>query len=125
VSHFNGETVAILLFFIGLGGLIVRHNIVKSIVSLGIMQTAIILYFVAGGFVTGSVPPIEPLVEGALVADPLPQALMITEIVIGVGITAASLIMFIRIYHKYGTTNWEKLKSRKSVNLQINGDEHP
>ncbi len=35
---------------------------------------------------------------------------MITAIVIGVGITAVSLTMFINLYHKYGTTNWEKAK---------------
>ena len=117
--------MAILLFFIGLGGLIIQINIVKSIVSLGIMQTAIILYYISGGFVAGSVPPIEPLAQGMAVADPLPQALMITEIVIGVGVTAASLIMFIRIYHQYGTTNWLKLKSKKSVILQNDGDNQP
>lgn len=125
MSYFNGETVAIVLFFIGLGGLIIQRNIVKSIVGLGIMQTAIILYFIAGGFVAGSVPPIEPIAEGMTVADPLPQALMITEIVIGVGVTAASLIMFIRIYHQYGTTSWHKLKSKKSVILHTDGDDHP
>jgi multicomponent Na+:H+ antiporter subunit C len=41
-------------------------------------------------------------------ADPLPQALVITAIVVGIAVTAVALIMFIAMYHKFGTTNWIK-----------------
>jgi len=44
----------------------------------------------------------------AVAADPLPQALVITAIVVGISVTAVALIMFIAMYHKYGTTNWLK-----------------
>lgn len=110
----NGENISILLFFIGFGGLIVRRNMVKSIISVGIMQAAVILYFLSASHVTGSVTPIG--VDGlaaSVVADPLPQALMITEIVIGVGITAAALTLFIHLYHQYGTTNWLKAHKKR------------
>jgi len=43
----------------------------------------------------------------------LPQALMITDIVIGMGVTAASLTMFIHMYHRYGSTNWLKVKRKR------------
>lgn len=102
----NGETVGILLFFIGAWGLVTRRNIIKSILSIGIMQTAVILFFLSSPGITESVPPIGEITSTANVADPLPQALMITEIVIGAGITAASLVMFIHLFHKYGSTNW-------------------
>jgi len=39
--------------------------------------------------------------------------LMITAIVIGVGVTAVALTMFINLYHKYGTTNWEKAREAR------------
>lgn len=109
----NGENIGILLFFLGVYGLIARQNIVKSIISLGIMQMATILYFVSANVEPGSLPPIGTWGPGALVADPLPQALMITDIVIGVGITAAGLTMFIHLYHRYGSTNWMKVKKKR------------
>lgn len=113
MDYINGENVSILLFFIGIYGLISRRNIVKSIISIGIMETAIILYFLSANYVTGSIPPIGDVSTATAVADPLPQALMITSIVIGVGTTAAALTMFIHFYHKYGTTNWIKSKEKR------------
>ncbi|MPW25752.1 sodium:proton antiporter [Alkalibaculum sp. M08DMB] len=112
MDFINGETVSILLFFIGIYGLIAKRNIIKSIISIGIMQASIILYFISANYIAGSIPPMGDLSSGP-VADPLPQALMITEIVIGVGITAASLTMFIHIFHKYGTSSWLKLRRKR------------
>jgi multicomponent Na+:H+ antiporter subunit C len=112
MSYINGETIGIVLFFTGLYGLIARRNIVKTIISLGIMETAIVLFFVSVDYQPGSVPPIGKL-EGITAADPLPQALMITAIVIGVSVTAVALTMFITLYHNYGTTNWEKIVRKR------------
>ena len=109
----NGETVSIVLFFIGLYGLIARRNVIKSIVSVGIMQVACILFFITTNFVEGSLPPLSDSASSVM-ADPLPQALMITAIVIGISITAVSLTMFITLYHKYGSTNWDKINKRRA-----------
>lgn len=60
-----------------------------------------------------------PIFNGdvAVPADPLPQALVITAIVVGISVTAVALIMFISMYHKYGTTNWMKaMKHRMEGN---------
>ncbi|MCG8501788.1 MAG: cation:proton antiporter subunit C [Firmicutes bacterium] len=108
----NGETVSILLFFIGIYGIIARRNIVKTVISIGIMQTAVILFFITINYKEGSVPPIGNVTQSNI-ADPIPQALMITAIVIGVAVTAVSLTMFITLYHKYGTTNWAKMTKRR------------
>ena len=52
-----GEIGAIIIFFIGVYGIVARRNIVKTVISLGIMDAAIILYFVAaGGFGSQSAP---------------------------------------------------------------------
>lgn len=110
----NGESISVLLFFVGVYGLIARKNIIKSIMSISIIQVAIILYFISTNTVPGSVPPIGDVAQTLQVADPLPQALMITDIVIGIGVTAAGLTMFIHLYHRFGSTNWEKvMKKRK------------
>lgn len=112
----NGENTAIILFFIGVYGIIARRNIIKSIISLGIMEVAIILYFLATATRTGALAPIGETIDLTLVADPLPQALMITNIVIGIGVTAVALTMFIHLYHQFGTSNWIKVKKKRNKN---------
>ncbi len=103
------EICGMLLFFIGIYGLIARRNIIKTIISLGIMETGLILFFLSINYQKGQTPPIGITPESIpTTADPVVQALMITAIVIGVAVTAVSLSMFISMYHKYGTTNWKK-----------------
>lgn len=106
------EATGIVLFFIGMYGLVARKNIVKSILSISIMEVGIVLYFLGINYQLGQIPPIGDL-SGAVVADPLPQALMITTIVIGVSVTAVSVSMFIAMYHRYGTTSWEVAKQNR------------
>lgn len=101
-----------MIFFIGVYGLTARRNILKSIISLGIMQAAIILFFVSMHANVEDVPPIGRSFS-VMPADPVPQALMITAVVIGVSVTAVSLTMFITIYHKYGSTNWNKVRIKR------------
>lgn len=107
------EIAGLLLFLIGLYGLAARRNIIKSIISLGIMDIGIILFFLGIRYVPGSRAPIGELADSAsagsaaVQADAVPQALMITAIVIGVAVTAVALMMFIALYHRYGTTNWK------------------
>ncbi len=110
----NAENISIILFFIGVYGLCARRNILKSIISLSLMQAAIILFFVSINHSTDTTVPIgSELASMPAVADPLPQALMITAVVVGVSVTALSLTMFITLYHKYGTTNWEKVHKKR------------
>lgn len=110
----NGENVSIVLFFIGMYGLCARRNILKTIISLAIVQAALILFFVSINAQRDSTPPIGNALEQMTnVADPLPQALMITAIVVGISVTALSLTMFVSLYHKYGSTNWNRVKRKR------------
>ena len=116
MAFINGETVGIGLFFIGIYGLLARRNIVKTVISLGIIQSAIILFFLTINYEEGKIPPIGD-VTTATAVDPVPQALMITAIVIGVAVTAVSLTMFISLYHHYGTTNWLKVINKRREDM--------
>ena len=107
------ELTAFLLFFIGLYGLVARRSIIKTILSLWIMESAVILYLLTANHSTGAVPPILPIPDGMPVADPLPQALTITAIVIGVSVTAVALSMLLYLYHKMGTSNWRKARDAR------------
>ena len=108
----NGENVSLALFMIGIYALASRRNIVKTIIALSITQAAIILFFLTINNGDGRIPPIGTTFE-APVADPIPQALMITAIVVGISVTAVSLTMFISLYHKFGSTNWNKVKNKR------------
>ena len=99
MEFINASNICILIFFVGFMGLLIKRHIMKSIICITLMHVAIILYFVS--------PPVNLLGETPYV-DPLPQALMLTEIVIGVGVTAVALTMFIHVYHTYGTSSWIK-----------------
>lgn len=100
------EIAGLLMFLIGLYGLMARRNILKSILCLGVMDIGMILFFLGIRFEPGAQAPIETANAGAAMADPVPQALMITAIVIGVAVTAVALAMFSALYHRYGTHNW-------------------
>lgn len=106
------ELAGIALFFIGLFGLIARRDILKSILSIMIMEIGVILYFLGSNFVPGKVPPIGDLTNKS-VADPLPQSIVITIIVIGVAITAITLSMYIIMFHRYGTWDWLKARNNR------------
>ncbi len=108
----NGENVSLALFMIGIYALASRRNIVKTIIALSITQAAIILFFLTINNGNDRVPPIGRDIV-LPVADPIPQALMITAIVVGISVTAVSLTMFISLYHKYGSTNWNKVKNKR------------
>ena len=97
------EFTGIVLFIIGFYGLISRRKVVKSILSLGVMDVGVVLFFLGINYRPGMSPPVG---NTAAPADPLPQALMITAIIIGTAVTAVALKMFTVLYHRYGTMDW-------------------
>lgn len=109
IEFLNSEIIALILFFIGFYGLLSRRNIIKSVISLGIMEVSTILYFITVTSQEATRAPVGT-VAPELMADPLPQAMMITAIVIGISVTAVNLTLFISLYHRYNTTNWGKAK---------------
>ena len=108
---FNGQTVSLLLFFIGLAGVILHRNIFKTIIAINIMDIGAILFLLTVNATPSSIPPIGdgPI---ARMADPLPQALMITAIVIGLSVTAVSLTIFISLARRHGSSDWARLIHR-------------
>ncbi len=100
------------VFLIGFYGMIVSKNIIKTIISLSLVQTSGILLFIFLASRAGEGLPIYGLDKGAAV-DPLPQALMITTIVIGASITALALMMSIKVFHYYGSLDWKYILDRE------------
>jgi multicomponent Na+:H+ antiporter subunit C len=74
------------------------------------MQSALILLFLNYGSAVGTDVPIVDKVTSSIV-DPLPQALMITAVVIGASITSLALMFSVKIFHYFGTLYWDALKN--------------
>jgi len=109
------EIAAIVVFFISFYGLITGKKMIKAVVYLVLMQSAVVLFFLGIGFEAGTVPPIGPYLEQAdylPIADPLPQALMITAIIVGVAVTTINITMLMALFRKYQTTDWEEARKK-------------
>jgi len=95
--------------------MLLRRSIVKLIFGLIFFSHATnLLVFLAGGL-TKVKPPF--IAEGELVAaagsaDPLPQALLLTALVIGFGITAYALVLIYQFYKTTGTDDLDELKEK-------------
>jgi multicomponent Na+:H+ antiporter subunit C len=92
------------LFLIGLYTLITRKNLIKKIIGLNIMDTSVFLFFISLGSVEGGKAPVVlPGSENVVYVNPLPQALILTAIVVAVSITAFALALAVKLYEDYGT----------------------
>jgi len=104
------DIVSVILFFIGVAGLVIRKNMMISVISVGVMDTAIILFFISITSSAGRVVPMMAEYDAAPSVDPVGHALVLTSIVIGVSIKAVILIMVLNLYRSYGTLNWDVAK---------------
>ena len=99
------------LFLVGLYGLLTKRDLIKIILSSGIMGYACNLMLVLFGYRRGSVYPIlEKGKEAAAMVDPLPQAMVLTSIVIELGVTALLAALAIRLFQKYRTYDITKIR---------------
>jgi multicomponent Na+:H+ antiporter subunit C len=101
-----------IVILIGFYGLATSKNIIKSVFSVTIIESGIILLFLNLGNLQGGGIPIVGETFGDMV-DPLPQALMITTIVIGSTVTALALMLSIKVFHQFGTVEWAVVLGRK------------
>ena len=108
--------ITISLLLIGLYGTVAKHNLVKKLIGLNIVQSATILFFIALSVKHGGTVPILPHHGGAPAAaafmSPLPHVLMLTAIVVMVSTTGVAFALAIRIYQHYGTLDERRLLER-------------
>jgi multicomponent Na+:H+ antiporter subunit C len=99
---------------IGFYRLIKSKKMIKSIVFLVLVEVSIIVFFLGLGFHSRLVPPVG-ITPGEIThaADPLPQALMITAVVVGLATTAINITMFITLFRKHKSGDWDFVKSEE------------
>lgn len=108
-----GEAVAMSLFCIGACNLLLQRNLIKKVIGLNIMDSAIYLFLAEKGYITGRVAPI--VVDGVQSVEayinPIPSGLVLTGIVVSVSVTALMLSLIIRLYRRYHTLDLDEISA--------------
>ena len=107
--------IAVYMLAIGLLLVGLYAVVAKIIVGLLVIDYAVNMLLVLVGYRTGGKAPIlSPGQEmgdfRASAVDPLPQAMVLTSIVIGLGLTALMVAMAIRLYEKYHTFDMNEIR---------------
>jgi multicomponent Na+:H+ antiporter subunit C len=112
--HNYEEAVAMILFAIGFSNLLLQKNLIKKIIGLNIMDTAMYLFLALKGYITGRKAPI--VVDGVQSTEayinPIPSGLVLTGIVVSVSVSALMLSLTIRLYRRYHTLNLDEITTQ-------------
>jgi multicomponent Na+:H+ antiporter subunit C len=117
--------ICFLLFMVGLYCAVVKKNMVKIVIGIMVMEYAVNLFLIMLGYRFGGVAPILSRSDidsqtGQIMTsflnnsvDPLPQALVLTSIVISLGSLALLISICVRMYQKYGTFDITEIRRLK------------
>jgi multicomponent Na+:H+ antiporter subunit C len=113
--------ISFALVIIGFWGLLSQKNIIKIIVSFTILETGVNILIVSLGYIKGRTAPIidASVEQGAnhnvlnSIVDPVPQALVLTAIVIGFGVTALLLAYAMKLFRAKRTLEINKFNDLK------------
>ncbi len=105
--------VSIALIVIGIYGIVFSQHLLRMVFGLGLLEAGVNILLVKAGYQKEAIAPIVTqasdtmmsniLAATAQMVDPVPQAMVLTAIVIAAGVQALALSLVIRIYKKYGT----------------------
>ena len=110
LGHFE-EVIAVILFAVGFTTLMLSKNLIKKIIGLNIMDTAIYLFLAVKGYIMGRKAPIivDGIVDADVYINPIPSGLVLTGIVVSVSVTAILLAITIRLYRRYHTLDLDEI----------------
>lgn len=111
-------TAGFILVVIGLWGMLTYRNILRIIIGFSLIDTGIHVVIVSIGYVAGGTAPI---IDSGLrssealsrAVDPIPSALVVTAIVIGLSVTAVMLAYAIRLYESKKTLSIDAFTESK------------
>lgn len=116
------ETIALItafaLILIGLYGILSNKNILKIIIGFSLFDTGLHVLIVTVGYIKGGTAPILDKAIGtsnaaSKIVDPIPQALVLTAIVIGLGVTALMLAYALKLYQSKNSLDISDFKEMK------------
>jgi len=110
--------MALVVVAIGLYAVTCKKNLLKIIVGILILDYGVNMFLLFTGYrENGKAPILTPDMDKAefvrASVDPVPQALILTSIVIGLGLVALMVALAIRIHEKYGTFDISKIRRLK------------
>ena len=105
------ETASMILFGVGFTMLLLHRNLIKKIMGLNIMDTAVYLFLAAKGYIEGRKVPIivDGILDASAYINPIPSGLVLTGIVVSVSVTAIMLSLTIRLYQRYGSLDIDEI----------------
>ncbi len=112
LTHIN-YWAAIALAAIGLYAVVARANLIKKLIGLSLLQTAVFLLFISIGKITGGTAPILDAAY-TVYSNPLPHVLILTAIVVSVSTLAVGLALAIAIKRDYGTVEEDEIHAEDS-----------
>jgi len=112
LGHMNYWLFTVLMMT-GLYIVVAKGNLIKKIVGLNLFQTAVFMFYISLGKVTGGTAPIFPLdmqIDPETVyTNPLPHVLILTAIVVGIATTSLGLALIVRIREEYDTIEEDEI----------------
>ena len=115
------ETVSIILFGVGFTMLMLHRNLIKKIMGMNIMDTAVYLFLAAKGYIKGRMVPIvtDGIQDVSAYINPVPSGLVLTGIVVSVSTTALMLALTIRLYERDGSLDLDQILMRAKEDEEV------
>ena len=98
----------------GFFGIIFKKNLVMKIISMDVMSTGVIAYYVLVASREGLFTPIISRVQDVAYADPVPQAVILTAIVIGFSIQALMLVGVMKLAKDHPTLETSSIEEKNT-----------
>ena len=105
-----------ILFFLGIYGMVLAKNYMKKLMAMNVMQVAVIYFYLCFAQKDGAMVPVLDGITNNPNAyiNPLPHGLMLTAIVVSLGTTGVALALLMRIKEIYGSVEEVEVLRRAS-----------
>lgn len=105
------EITAVILFVLGMMNLMLSKNLIKKIIGLDVMDSAVYLFLAAKGYIEGRTAPIyvDGILDATHYINPIPAGLVLTGIVVSVSVSALMMALTISLYREYHTLNIDEI----------------
>lgn len=102
-----------MIFAIALIGILTKKNLIKIFISISLAEASLFLYFIGSHFTSEKIAPIvadDVTAFGANMADPVPQAMILTTIVIAIAILALAMSFIIKYQKRSNNIDIDKME---------------
>jgi multicomponent Na+:H+ antiporter subunit C len=106
------RVILLSIILIGLYGVIFKKNLVMKVIAMDIMNTGVVSLFVLSAWQRGKAPIIGESSIPLPMADPIPQAVILTAIVIGFSILALLVVVVMDLSKYFHTLDTERIQAK-------------